>query len=120
MSTSLRLETVEALRSFKSPSGGNLWAELSQLFVTQLIEHREKMTVALEKNDFLELQRLAHLLKSSSGNLGAFKLSNLCEETEFYLRQSKQPDGNHLQSLVTAIVGESFSVEKEMKTYEQR
>lgn len=48
-----------------------------------------EIRTAVEKRDALRLQRAAHSLKSSSANLGAQKLSELCKELENMGRLAK-------------------------------
>ena len=48
-----------------------------------------EIRAAVEIRDALRLQRAAHSLKSSSANLGAAKLSELCKELETMGRLGK-------------------------------
>jgi histidine phosphotransfer protein HptB len=56
--------------------------ELLQMFIEDLPTYIEEIKVALNREDLVTVNRLAHQIKGSSGNLGAKKLQNLGADLE--------------------------------------
>ena len=75
-------ERLEALRSFQRPGQKSLLERSAELFLAHTDEQIDAIAVAAESRNWSELARLAHSMKASAGNLGAFDLSELCERIE--------------------------------------
>jgi HPt (histidine-containing phosphotransfer) domain-containing protein len=79
---------LASLRTLERPGGPSLVERVVTTYLesspSQLAEARE----ALERGDHAVLRRAAHTLKSSSGNVGALRLSQLCRELEASARDS--------------------------------
>jgi HPt (histidine-containing phosphotransfer) domain-containing protein len=61
---------------------GNLFAELLSLFKTNSPGHLNEIETAIRLKNAALLGREAHYLKSSSANLGATEMSELCRRLE--------------------------------------
>lgn len=78
--TAGRLESaiVEPLRVGKP----DLWKKLVTVYLEDMARGLEKMAQALSDGDFAAVHLTAHTLKSSSANMGATYLSELCRKLE--------------------------------------
>jgi CheY-like chemotaxis protein len=61
-------------------------AEIIRRFVAAAGEVAEKLQAAASRNDFTAIGRAAHTLKSTSGQVGAMRLSQLCRTLEEKMR----------------------------------
>ncbi len=78
------------LESFiKLQNGELLIKELVKIFLSDTPGKISIIKTALEKNDIKSIEYTAHSLKSSSGTLGAKRLSELCAELEKYTRNKE-------------------------------
>jgi CheY-like chemotaxis protein/HPt (histidine-containing phosphotransfer) domain-containing protein len=73
---------LDDLRKLDTPGEPSLIDELGQLFLSSSPKRIQKMRECLDSKDFESIKREAHQLKSTSGNLGASSLSQLCEKLE--------------------------------------
>ncbi len=73
---------LENIRSIKKSNGSDLLATVIQLYLTHSPTYLESMRKALRERDETEMHRAAHTLKSSSANIGALRLSELCKQIE--------------------------------------
>ena len=78
----LDLHVIEALRELGGEEEPELFQELVQMFLDDTPSRLEGLLSALEAGDATGLERTAHALKSSCGNLGAKRLAKLCFEIE--------------------------------------
>jgi len=74
-------DTIEALRSYET-DGLITRAELFETFLGDMQTRAASITEALESADAEKLEQAAHALKSAAGNVGAFKMRELCEQLE--------------------------------------
>ena len=77
---------LENIRSLQGDRADDLVARVIQLYFESAPKLMESMNAATEENDWPSLQRAAHTLKSSSANVGAVALANLCKELEMGAR----------------------------------
>jgi HPt (histidine-containing phosphotransfer) domain-containing protein len=68
---------------------------------------------AQSQQDFPSIKSAAHTLKSSSANLGAMRLADLCQKVE---QAAHAQDSSVLPDLMQKIGVEYFSVEEALKT----
>jgi two-component system, sensor histidine kinase and response regulator len=87
------LDTLRASRP-------DLLARLIKTYLGYAPEALKELVGAFERKDFETLSRVAHSLKSSSANLGANRLSDLCRSLE---AAGKGHDHDHCATLVTDI-----------------
>ncbi|MEO0650132.1 MAG: Hpt domain-containing protein [Planctomycetota bacterium] len=73
---------IEALRELGGEEEPELFEELVTMFLDDTPGRIEALLEALEAGDATTLERTAHALKSSCGNLGARRLASLCFEIE--------------------------------------
>ena len=89
--------------------------ELAKRIVELFLDYATKIfsnfETALETKDFEALAQTAHSLKSSSGNVGAHRLAELCEELERVSARKKMPE---VSGHVLQIVLEYERVQREL------
>ena len=78
----ISLAVLEGLKKFQQTGEPDFVTELIDLFLDDTAVQLESLRVAVSKNDVPEVRRLAHLVKGSSGNIGATGLAGLCHEME--------------------------------------
>ena len=74
--------TLDRLARLGGEGGGDLLIELIDIFVDDATERVRSMISALAAGDLVGVEQHAHTLKSSSANMGALGLSELCQEIE--------------------------------------
>jgi HPt (histidine-containing phosphotransfer) domain-containing protein len=79
---SIDLSVLESLRDFQPAGEPDFVTELIDLFLRDTTWQIQLVRTAVANNDVNEFRRLAHLVKGSSGNIGAKKLATICEEME--------------------------------------
>jgi two-component system sensor histidine kinase/response regulator len=78
----ISLSVLEGLRKFQQTGEPDFITELIDLFLTDTALQLEFLRVAVSNNNVPEVRRLAHLVKGSSGNIGAGGMAELCQEME--------------------------------------
>jgi signal transduction histidine kinase/CheY-like chemotaxis protein/PAS domain-containing protein len=73
---------LDEIRSLQVPGESDLLAELIDAYLVNSRQLVVKIQAALDGENAIELSKLIHSLKGTSGNLGAYKLSNMCGEVE--------------------------------------
>ncbi len=74
--------TLQNLRELDEDGSQGFVAELLGLFITSSTERLQALGAALAAKDPRRLGAEAHSLKSSAGNIGALRLSQLCQSLE--------------------------------------
>lgn len=72
----------DVIESLKALGGMELLKELHTVFIRSSEELIKGIHAAIAANDPAALQEKAHSLKSSSGNMGALQLSQICLQLE--------------------------------------
>jgi PAS domain S-box-containing protein len=105
---------MEMLHQAASDIGGEDLNFLIEL-IDSYLENSQELILSLQeshaKQNYGELQRTAHTLKSSSSIIGAEELSNLCRDLETNLRNQQYDD---LESKVSKILNEYTSVRSDL------
>jgi HPt (histidine-containing phosphotransfer) domain-containing protein len=107
------LDVLESLKSLQQPDEPDFVTELIDLFLSDTASHLSALRAALADCDFTEVGRIAHLMKGSSGNIGAVRLAEifrLLEAKDLATRDSGN-DGNALLLKLEAefeLVSEAF------------
>jgi HPt (histidine-containing phosphotransfer) domain-containing protein len=78
----LNLESLQRLKELGEPGELNPLIEFIDLFLADTPVCLEQIKTAAAQRNAGELRRLAHSLKGSAGNLGAERLSTLCNDLE--------------------------------------
>jgi CheY-like chemotaxis protein len=76
---SLDAVVVESLRDL---GGDEMLSELTQLFFDDADSNLAALKEAIEKRDGTSVERVAHALKGSSGNMGATRMAELCGQLQ--------------------------------------
>ncbi len=90
-------EVIECLKELGGEDDPGLFAELVDMFLHDTPERLTALQTALASDDIKEIERVAHSMKSSCGNLGAMGLADLCFQIEMAGRNGTVDD---LKSLV--------------------
>ena len=82
-----------------------LYLRLLALFVEQQGHVAERLRERLRAGDPAEVQRLAHALKGSAGNLGATQVQTVADALQAAVRQDAGPDAiaRHVETLAAAL-----------------
>jgi CheY-like chemotaxis protein len=88
------LATVEPLRVGKP----DLWKKLVGIFLKTTPASIKTLEQALASDNWPAVQMTAHTLKSSSANMGAAKLSDICQQLEAVAREGRWEKGPALLS----------------------
>lgn len=80
------MSVLEDLRALGGCEDPGLLQELIELFLDDAPRRLDEMKLGLCEGDYSLMQRSAHTLKSSSANLGAARLSEICRTLEFAAR----------------------------------
>lgn len=73
---------LESLRELQMPGEPDILAELTELFVTDATSHLAALREGIEREDAGSVERSAHTLKGSSGNMGATVMSRISSELQ--------------------------------------
>jgi len=66
--------------------------EMIELFLNQLAEVREEMTLLVDGSNWFELSRQAHKIKSSALVIGVAKMAEEMKELEMLAKESKNTE----------------------------
>ncbi len=75
-----------------SELGIKVFAEFSQVFLTEIDSRVRDFSAALEAHDYQEFQRLAHKLRGSIRTLGAHSIADALQNIEDHCRKESQPN----------------------------
>jgi HPt (histidine-containing phosphotransfer) domain-containing protein len=117
-SSVINLTVLEALKKFQQTGEPDFVTELIDLFLDDTAVQLESLRVAVSKNDVPEVHRLAHLVKGSSGNIGATGLAELCHEIEKLDRETGL-DESYAQNLLLKLQDEFRQVSEAFKAQRQ-
>ncbi len=101
MNRVLDMKVVEELMSFSDDGDPELLLDLIQMFLDDGPSKVRSITEGLIAGDFELMERAAHSLKGSSGNLGARHLQDACEKMQLASRQHQL---DHVRSIAAEIV----------------
>jgi CheY-like chemotaxis protein/HPt (histidine-containing phosphotransfer) domain-containing protein len=73
---------LAGLRELQLEDGSDILEELIEMFVADVPPQLVALQEALEAGDGQFVERIAHALKGSSGNMGAVRMAALCTELE--------------------------------------
>jgi HPt (histidine-containing phosphotransfer) domain-containing protein len=62
--------------------------ELISIFISDGVEQIKELDTAVHLKNHADIKRIAHTLKGSCANIGAFKLSETCKQLEYILAEN--------------------------------
>ena len=102
---------IETLRQLSVPGEPDVLIEVLKLFLDEAPPRIEKLRNAWAAGNIQEVQRMAHSLKGSAGNIGAGGLFEICKQLDTIGRAGVVLDAD---SLVKALGAEFDKVEAEI------
>ena len=87
---------MRTLASLSQGSQGNLLEQVISLYLDNSLELLAKIRKSVAASDAGALRASAHALKSSSGNVGATRLSELCKQLELSGKEEDMERAGHL------------------------
>src|SRR5918994_1634761 len=88
---------VDSLRRLTPPGEPDVLAEILTVFLAEVPRRLDRLKAAWRAGDVAEVQRAAHSLKGSSGNIGADALYAVCRQID---ERAKARD-LHIEELIT-------------------
>ena len=107
---------LEAIRSLQSDAAPRLLAQVVQMYLDSTPALIEQLQIGMDGSDYETVRTAAHSLKSSSANLGAKTLADLCRRVEMAARAgSMGPEvpGMHMIEQEFSAVRRALEVELE-------
>ena len=104
-------KVMEDLRALQAGGSNSFLADLIGIFLKEQAQHLALLRKAFEDRDAPVLERVAHTMKGSCGNLGARDLSKVCAELQGVVRAA---DWARSEALVRRIEQDSVAVEAEL------
>jgi HPt (histidine-containing phosphotransfer) domain-containing protein len=105
-------DVVESLRQLTPPGEPDVLAEIFNLFLDEVPKRIDALRAALMSGDAVTVQRTAHSLKGSSGNIGARAMHEVCRQID---ERARSEELARLQPLVEALGAEYGRVETEIR-----
>ena len=112
----LDMSVVEELLSLSDDGDPELLLDLIQMFLADGPSKVSAVTEGLAAGDFDKMERAAHSLKGSSGNLGARLLQDTCEQMLAATRNHRLDESRQLTTRLTDRYSEAATALR--KVYE--
>lgn len=103
---------IESLRQLTPPGEPDVLKEVLQLFLDDVPRRIDRLRTAWQAGNAVEVQRAAHSLKGSAGNLGAHELLDVCRVLD---EHGKSGDLSQLLPLVASLEAEYARVAAEIQ-----
>ena len=103
---------VDSLRQLTMPGEPDVLGQVLHLFLEEAPRRTERLKSAWQDGNAVELQRAAHSLKGSAGNIGARHLSEICRQLDDC---GKAGDLTGARPLLDALDEELSRVESEIR-----
>lgn len=107
MNQVLDMQVIEELLSFSDDGDAELLLDLIQMFLDDGPTKVQSITEGLTAGDFEKMERAAHSLKGSSGNLGAKQLQDACEKMQLASRGHQLDDARQLAQDISAAFADA-------------
>jgi len=101
---------VDSLRQLTPPGEPDVLAEILTVFLAEVPRRIDRLTTAWRAGDVADVQRAAHSLKGSSGNIGADALFEVCKQIDERARAGEL----RIEELIDALNREYANVEAEI------
>lgn len=105
-------DVVERLRQLTPPGEPDVLNEVLSLFLNEVPRKIDALRTAVTAGDRAAMQRTAHSLKGSSGNIGAHAMYDACRQLD---DQAKSGDLARLKPLIDAVATAYRNVEIEIR-----
>ena len=102
---------LDSLRQLTPPGEPDVLNEVLRIFLQEIPPRVERLRTFLAAGNIVEVQREAHSLKGSAGNIGAGSLYDICRQVD---DQGRSGDLTGLSTLVDALTVEFDKVEVEI------
>ena len=106
-------DVVESLRQLTPPGQPDVLQEVLNLFLDEVPKKISALQSAVASGDATTVQRAAHSLKGSSGNIGARAMYDVCRQLDDRARSEELA---RLQPLVDTLSAEYGKVEAEIRS----
>ena len=103
---------LSSLRQLTPPGEPDVLTEVLKLFLEEVPPRIVRLRNAWQSGNIQEVQRAAHSLKGSAGNIGARRLHAVCRELD---DKGRSGDMAALPRLVAAVTAEFDKVEVEIR-----
>jgi HPt (histidine-containing phosphotransfer) domain-containing protein len=110
----LDMSVVEELLSLSDDGDPELLLDLIQMFLDDGPAKVQAVTEGLQAGDFDKMERAAHSLKGSSGNLGARRLQNVCEGLQLASRDKRLDESRGLAGQLRDVFAEAEAALREV------
>ena len=104
---------LESVRQLTPPGEPDVLKEVLQLFLDDVPARVERLRSAWQSGDAVAVQRAAHSLKGSAGNIGATDLLGVCRQLD---ELGRAGDLSNAAPLVTTLDAEFARVQSEIKS----
>ena len=98
---------VESLRQLTPPGEPDVLVEILGVFLTEVPRRIDRLKAAWREGNAVEVQRTAHSLKGSSGNIGADALFEVCRQIDERARAGEL----RIEALIEALDAEYARVD---------
>jgi HPt (histidine-containing phosphotransfer) domain-containing protein len=102
---------VDSLRQLTPPGEPDVLGEVLRLFLDEVPRRVARLKAAWDDRNAGELQRAAHSLKGSSGNIGAHHMYEICKQLD---ERGTAGDFNAARHLIDSLDEEYTRVEAEI------
>ncbi|MEC9283357.1 MAG: Hpt domain-containing protein [Bdellovibrionota bacterium] len=99
-------EVIKNYKALTTKSGENLYMSLLERFKEKVFDDLETLKSFQESENYDELAKLSHKLKSSTGNLGMLSASEALNEIEESITVHKKSDFTYFKTLVIRVESE--------------
>jgi HPt (histidine-containing phosphotransfer) domain-containing protein len=79
---------IGELRALGSGSNPRFLSEIIELFLKETTQRVAQLRKSLETRDAIGAERISHTMKGSCGNIGAARMSAMCDQLRTPLRQA--------------------------------
>ncbi len=87
MTEAINMEVVEELLSLSEHGDPELLVDLIQMYLSDSPQKLAEISEGLATQDYERVEKAAHSLKGSAGNLGAYLVQHDCEQLQIASRQ---------------------------------
>ena len=95
MTEAINMEVVEELLSLSEHGDPELLVDLIQMYLQDSPQKLTEICEGLEEQDYDRVEKAAHSLKGSAGNLGAYLVQHDCEQLQIASRQHELETVRH-------------------------